>query len=66
MLDPQFFISGIQTPTTHPSSPAVTRPPSPSSPSSLDEQQASPQQLLMELQILAFAESGIGSELDAL
>ncbi|RSH92906.1 AMP deaminase [Saitozyma podzolica] len=60
MLDPNLFIPGVSTPSTHPSSPVASRSnsPKPDGPN--------PEQLLMELQILAFAESGIGSELDAL
>lgn len=70
MLDPNIFLSGLQSPlspkgrspfSSIPSTPGVTRPPSPSlENTSVGEQQ------LMELQLLAFAEHGIGSELEEL
>lgn len=75
MLDPQFFISGINS--------SFTRPPSPNTPSPVVSSSGiespyddrSPEaglarneieHMLIKLQILAFSEQGIGNELDSL
>ncbi|KAK4687094.1 AMP deaminase, partial [Tremellales sp. Uapishka_1] len=63
MIDPQRFIAGLQTPFTQPSSPAFTRS---NSPSPVSPEQLNHEKLLMELQMLAFSEHGIGSELEQL
>ena len=59
MLDPK-LVSGIASPISHPSTPVSSSTPSPTSP--IKDHLP----MLMELQILAFAEHGIGSELESL
>ena len=71
MLDPNLFLNGARSPM----SPSSPRSPGFSSPSRSDSSASSPpspqtpqlqEQLLMQLQLLAFAEHGIGSELEEL
>ena len=57
----QIFMRGYASPFTRPSSPD----PDLNSPSSPNNDQTA-EQLLISLRILAFAESGVGSELEAL
>ncbi|WVQ97309.1 AMP deaminase [Kwoniella sp. CBS 9459] len=64
MIDSQLFIRNISSPITHPSSPAVTTPTTPMIDG--DKSQLDAHELLMQMQILAFAEQGIGSELEEL
>ncbi|WVF70619.1 AMP deaminase [Kwoniella sp. CBS 6097] len=64
MVDPQLFIQNISSPLTHPSSPSVTAPTTPMIDG--DASKLDPHELLMQIQILAFAEQGIGSELEEL
>jgi len=61
--EPHFFMTGMKSPFTRPSSPSFTNgtPTSPLSPNNF-----TPEELLISLQILAFAEHGVGSELEAL
>ncbi|WVQ85606.1 AMP deaminase [Cryptococcus sp. DSM 104549] len=70
MLDPHLFISGLPSPFTRPSSPNRLSPdgrsPNATMPSTPLDENGDAEQLLMKLQILAFAEGGIGSELEQL
>ena len=61
--EPHFFMTGMKSPFTRPSSPVFDAgsPLSPTSPVGLK-----PEEMLINLQILAFAEHGVGSELAAL
>jgi hypothetical protein len=63
MLDPHLFLTGMngaQSPYTRPSSPAEISPMSPGNNGICSDK------LLMELQMFAFSEHGIGSELESL
>lgn len=64
MLDPHLFLRGMQSPYTHPSSPVDDEinplSPSPGKNDILNDK------MLMQLQLLAFSEHGIGSELESL
>lgn len=75
MLDPQFFISGIHSPFTRPASPKTPSPgvssPGIESPYDVRSSEAGLardeiEHMLIKLQILAFAEQGIGNELESL
>lgn len=75
MLDPQFFISGIHSPFTRPTSPKTPSPrvsssgiESPYGVRSFEAGLARDEieHMLIKLQILAFSEQGIGNELESL